>query len=104
MARFDVYRNANRDTQEEFPFLLDVQTDFLDTLKTRVVIPLMTKFSVRAPMARLNPAVTIAGKACVLITTDIAGVPVSALGPRVGSLAHHRLEIIAAVDFLLTGT
>jgi toxin CcdB len=36
-------------------------------------------------------------------TAELAGVPISALGERVGSLKEQRSEIIAALDFLFTG-
>lgn len=102
MARFDVYRNSNKATRDEFPYLLDVQADLFADLRTRVVVPLMARTAVRAPMTRLNPVFTVDGKSVVMATTDIAGIPVSALGPKVGSLARHASTIIGAIDFLLT--
>ena len=36
MARYDVYANPNADG-----YLLELQTDLLDELKTRVVVPLI---------------------------------------------------------------
>jgi len=40
MAQFDVHRNRDVHTRDLFPYLLDVQTDMLDRLATRVVAPL----------------------------------------------------------------
>lgn len=40
MAQFIVYRNKNARTKPIFPFLVDVQSDLLEDLQTRVVIPL----------------------------------------------------------------
>ncbi|CAA6816935.1 MAG: Unknown protein [uncultured Thiotrichaceae bacterium] len=40
MAQFDVYRNNNPASQEHIPYLLDVQSDLLDVLNTRVIVPL----------------------------------------------------------------
>ena len=40
MPQFDVYRNENPGTCEEFPFLVDVQAELLEELATRVVVPL----------------------------------------------------------------
>ena len=40
MAQFDVYRNANPATRTRVPYLLDLQSDLLDPLGTRVVVPL----------------------------------------------------------------
>jgi toxin CcdB len=36
-------------------------------------------------------------------TAELAGVPISALGEKLGSLREQRNEIIAALDFLFTG-
>jgi toxin CcdB len=40
MGQFAVYRNKNPHTKSTFPFLVDVQSDLLESLQTRVVIPL----------------------------------------------------------------
>ncbi len=103
MARFDVYRNANKATREDFPYLLDVQADLFRDLRTRVVVPLMPRAALRTPMARLNPSLTVEGKAYLMATTDLAGIPVSAIGSQVTSLEGEAATIIGAIDFLLTG-
>jgi toxin CcdB len=103
MARFDVYRNANKATAEDFPYLLDVQADLFTDLRSRVVVPLMAQAAVAKPMSRLNPVFTVQGKKVVMATTDLAGVPVSALGDKAATLAGESSVIIGAIDFLLTG-
>ena len=103
MARFDVYRNSNKASRSEFPYLLDVQADLFAGLSSRVVVPLMPRSAVRSPMTRLNPILTIEGKPVVMATTDIAGIPVPVLGAKVGNLARHAATILGAIDFLLTG-
>jgi len=42
MAHFDVYRNPNPATRARIPYLLDVPSDLLDPLVTRVVGPYST--------------------------------------------------------------
>jgi len=103
MARFDVYRNPNKATRDAVPYVLDVQADLFRDLRSRVVVPLMAREAVPAPMTRLNPTFTVEGKPVVMATTDVAGVPMSALGARVSSLARHAAAIVGAIDFLLTG-
>jgi toxin CcdB len=103
MARFDVHRNANRATVEDFPYLLDVQADLFADLKSRLVVPLIPQAAIAKPMTRLNPAFTVQGRKVVMATTDLAGVPVSALGDKVASLLGESAVIIGAIDFLLTG-
>jgi toxin CcdB len=36
MAQFDVYENQNTQTNETYPFLLDIQSDILGDLNTRL--------------------------------------------------------------------
>jgi len=100
MAQFDVYENTNRATAELFPYLLDVQNDLLDDLRTRVVVPLGVGMS---PIRHLNPTFEIEGKKVVMSTADMAGVSLKACGKKVCSLEHKRHEIIDALDFLVHG-
>ena len=38
MAQFDVYRNTNPATRTRIPYLLDIQSDLLESISTRVVV------------------------------------------------------------------
>ncbi len=104
MAQFAVYRNKDPRSRGTFPYLVDVQSDLLDELQTRVVIPL-TKAATFAkrPMAHLMPLVPFDGEAYVLVTPQLAGIARSELGSLAGSLAGRRDAIISAMNFLLSG-
>ena len=104
MAQFAVHRNKNPRTKIAFPLLLDVQSDLLEALKTRVVIPL-SRASVlaRNPLEQLMPILAVEGESYVLVTPQLAGIAHHELGPVIGSLAAQRDTILAAMDFLLTG-
>jgi toxin CcdB len=41
VAQFDVYRNPAETTDDDFPCVLDVQSDLLAHLNVRVVVPLV---------------------------------------------------------------
>lgn len=104
MAQFAVYRNKSPRSKASIPYLLDVQSDLLSELGTRVVIPLFEKKSLGIrPLTRLAPEFEIDGKTCVLMTPQLAGIPTKELGEPVGDLAQHRTVIIAALDLLITG-
>ena len=76
MAQFDVYRNANAATRASIPYLLDVQSDLLDPLATRVVVPLCAPDVLRGKLAeRLNPLFEIEGRNAVMLTPELAGLP-----------------------------
>jgi toxin CcdB len=102
MAQFDVHANRSQ-RQGTVPFVVDVQSDLLHGLHSRVVIPLYRRDAVPRPLAVLNPVLVITETEVVLVTQEIAAVPPAALGPRVGSLADQRDAIVRAIDMLLSG-
>jgi toxin CcdB len=103
MAQFDVYENPNPASQKSAPYLLDVQTDLLDNLATRVVVPLVDAASMPKPGRHLNPALSIGETTYLMSTAEIAGVSVKSLGKKVCSIKEQRNDIVAALDFLITG-
>jgi toxin CcdB len=103
MAQFDVYLNPNAATRKVIPYLLDVQADLLDSLVTRVVVPLVLSEEMGLSAKYLNPQFKIKGVAVVMSTAELAGVPNRTLGDKVTSLKNKRDEIIAALDLLFTG-
>lgn len=104
MPQFSVHRNKNPHSNSAVPFLLDVQNDLLSDLETRVVIPLCPIASVQGKALRLlMPVLEIEGERFVLLTPQMAGIPRSELGAPVARVEHYRSEIIAALDFLVTG-
>ncbi len=103
MAQFDVYENPNEQSKKNFPYLLDLQSDLLDGLATRVVAPLAYVSAKSRTVEYLQPKFRIKKKAVFLSTSELAGVPVQALGKFVTSLKEHRQSIISALDFLFTG-
>lgn len=100
MAQFDVYENRAPSSKARVPYLLDVQHDLLEHLKTRVVIPLVAE---ECPITHLNPSVEITGKRFMLSTQEMAGVSLDTLGSYVASLKSERNVVIQAIDFLVTG-
>jgi len=104
MAQFTVYRNKSARSKAIFPFLVDVQSDLLEDLQTRVVIPL-SKAGVltKKPVSHLTPILKLEGEAYMLMTPELAAISRSDLGAATGSLAERRDAILAAMDFLLTG-
>lgn len=102
MAQFDVYRNPDPATSREIPYVLDIQYDLFTHLATRLVAPLEDAAGAQ-PMQRLNPVFTVENRPVVMATADLAALHIGELGDRVGSLADRRDEIIAAIDFLITG-
>jgi toxin CcdB len=104
MPQFSVYRNVNPDTKSDYPFLLDVQSDLIQELATRVVIPLSPAAAMKGKSMRsLTPLLEIEGKRYVVMTPLLAGIGKKQMGPVVTDLSSRRDEIIAALDLLITG-
>jgi len=105
MARFDVYHNPGAHA-DATPYLLDVQSDLLQGLGTRIVVPLRRRdrFPDVSLPANLTPTFEIEGVECILETPKLGAVPLRLLKtPVVTTLAVSQFEITAALDFLFQG-
>lgn len=98
MARFDVYPDAKSRN-----YLLDVQADLLDSLNTRIVVPLLSLDEGPQPADRLNPVLQIKGEAHVMATQFMAAVPTSILKRPVTNLSENTDEITNALDMVFFG-
>lgn len=103
MARFDVHRNASRRSRDRVPYLLDVQADLLSSLATRLVVPLIPAGEFGSPLEKLNPQVRVGGKAYIVATAEMAAISLKDLGEKTVSLESRSADILAAVDFLISG-
>jgi toxin CcdB len=104
MPQFTVHRNPNPDTRAAYPLLLDVQSDLLADLNTRVVVPLCPTSAVQGSLIKtLVPVFDIDGEQYAMLTPQLAGVSKKQVGSKVADLAGCRDEIIAALDLLITG-
>lgn len=104
MSRYAVYRNPNPATRATVPLLLDVQSDLLAELATRVVVPLCTVASMKGRIVQtLMPQLDVAGRRYVMVTPQLAGIARKPLGEPVAELSAQGDAILAALDFLVSG-
>ncbi|TAJ93853.1 MAG: plasmid maintenance protein CcdB [Gammaproteobacteria bacterium] len=104
MSQFDLYVNTDKDTKKTYPYFIDVQNDLLDTLNSRLAIPLTPRARGDKPYpANLCPLIKIRGKEFALLTHQMTSIPVSFLQKKEGTLSRFRKEIVSAIDFLITG-
>ena len=104
MAQFDVFPNPNARTRDAYPFLVDIQSPVIAELATRIVIPLAPASALKGgTLFGLTPEVSYQGQALLLMTPQLSSVPAKILNNPIGSLEHFRTEIIAAIDFAITG-
>lgn len=104
MPQFIVYKNKNPATKARIPYLLDVQSNLLSELDTRVVIPLYVSAALKGKiLTTLTPTFEIEGKQYVLMTPQLAGISKKELGAEVEEFVAHRDSIMSALNFLITG-
>ena len=98
MAQYDLFPDPAGNG-----YLLDVQSDLLEGLNVRAVVPLLPQG--RAPIAasRLNPVFDIGGTAHLMMTQYIAAVPASILKATVGNLSGNHDAVTSALDMLFHG-
>ena len=98
MAQYDVSRLSEGDV-----LVVDCQSDLLDQIESRFVVPIVPLEQFSTPARRLNPVFEIEGRRYVMLTQSASAVSRRELGPVVTSLADHDREIMNALDLLLTG-
>lgn len=104
MPQFLLYRNSNKATQKNYPYLLDIQSNLLSELRTTVVIPLMPKrIAGSHAISKLNPEIRVKNENLIAMTQSLAGIDRNVLGDPISDLTHYRSEIFAAIDFMLSG-
>ncbi len=54
-------------------------------------------------MTKLTPEINYEGEGFLLLVPQIASIPTKYLKTSIGLLAHFREEVIAALDFAVTG-
>ena len=104
MRRFHVYEFRGGTGRAAYPLVLNVQSELLDDLRTRVIVPLAPAAGFKAKiLAGLMPLLEIEGEPHVMLTAQLGGIRVRDMGPEVADLSDERLTILAAIDLLLTG-
>lgn len=98
MARFGVYPNPSGEG-----YLLDLQTDLLAELGTRLVAPLTPSNSGPIAVSRLHPVFDIEGVPHIMLTHLLGAVPSKLLRAPVAEAADHFAEITSALDMVFQG-
>lgn len=100
MARFDLYANPDDEFREIAPYLLDVQSEHVGALPTRIVIPLrpLQRLAHSSKPSDLLPVFEIRSQKYFLDTPALGAVPRQRLSQFVGSLADRQETVFAALD------
>ena len=100
MAQFDVYKNENELTNQKVPYLLDVQNDILDSINTRVVIPLVKD---KNDFKGLTKEFVIKNQKVYLTTSQMGAIHKNELKTKITTLQNQKEEIKNSIDFLIYG-
>jgi toxin CcdB len=104
VAQWNVYVNPAAKARDEIPYFVVVQSDLLDDLATRMVVPLSRSTArVAGETRRLAPEFEIAGERLRLKPHEAGAMPVRALGKPVADLKSESHRIVDALDTVISG-
>ncbi|WP_371931892.1 CcdB family protein [Halomonas sp. MMSF_3323] len=104
IPQFDVDANPIASTKRMYPYLLDIQSDTLSALATRIVVPLgRASFLEGEKLTRLTPTATLDSEEMLILIPQIASFPASVFKTPIGTLEHTRDEMVAALNFAIFG-
>lgn len=102
--QFDVYANPSPRMRDQYPFVVDIQSDLLSALPTRLVIPLAVTEVVSEQVPRqLCPMFAVNGLTLMLLPFEAAPLDKRHLKKKVVSLAARQHDVVAAIDAVMSG-
>ncbi len=103
MAQFDVFVNPAPAARRAYPFVVALQSPFVQTPRDQIVAPLAPRVSMPKVMGRLTPVVKINDEDYVVLVPKLAGIPSRDLAQSPCSIATARGDLLAAIDYLFFG-
>jgi toxin CcdB len=102
--QFDIYENPSPRMRDVYPFVVDVQSNLLSALATRMVVPLaITSLSAKDLPQRMCPIITINNRPLMLVPFEAAPLDKRLLRIEIASVLERSYEIIEAMDSVLSG-
>lgn len=101
MRQFDVVRNPKADRQPHAPFLVSLQSHYLDDFDT-VVIATMIEAAARVP-TRVDVAVEFEGRRLLVAVSELTSTALASHLHIIGDLKANEDDIRRALDRLFTG-
>lgn len=102
--QFDVYENPSPRMRDQYPYVVDVQSDLLSSLATRMVVPLaLTSLHANELPRRLCPGFMVRKKNLMLVPFEAAPLDKRLLKKEIVSIRAHAHEIVGAMDAVMSG-
>ena len=90
--------------RDQYPFVVDIQSNLLSSLATRMVVPLaVTSLAAIALPQRLCPVFTMRRKSLMLVPFEAAPLDKRLLKTEIASIRDRASDIIAAMDAVMSG-
>ncbi|NDD13992.1 MAG: plasmid maintenance protein CcdB [Betaproteobacteria bacterium] len=100
--QFDVFENPSPRTRDAYPYVVDVQSDLLSSLATRMVVPLAeTALAATDLPVRLCLLLIVNNKSLMLVPFEAAPLDKRLLKAEITSVRDRSHEIISAMDAVL---
>lgn len=102
--QFSVYENPSPRMRDHYPYVVDIQSDLLSSLATRMVVPLaVTALHANELPRRLCPVFVVRGQSLMLVPFEAAPLDKRLLKADIASIRERSHEIVAAMDAVLSG-
>jgi len=102
--QFDVYENPSARMRDHYPCVVDVQSNLLSSLATRMVVPLaVTSLAANELPHRLCPVFKVGRKSLMLVPFEAAPLDKRHLKTVLASIRERANDIIAAMDAVMSG-
>lgn len=102
--QFAVFANPSPKMRDIYPYVLDIQSDLLAALPTRMVVPMAVPSVNHADIPqRLCPLLMVNGQSLMLLPFEAAALDKRLLTTELVSLKDHAADIISAMDAVLSG-
>lgn len=103
MAQFDVYPNPVEEMRPSHPYVVQIQSGFLQRPVAVITVPLARLAPGSAPVAVLNPRFDIAGETLVLETLGVTSFEPGDLRRPVANLHAGADAVWSALNYALHG-
>ena len=102
IRQFDVFDNPSDRFLTQIPFVVAIQSHFLDVLRTTIVAPLF-RVEIIPPERGVILPVTFQDQTLALNVALLANIETRLLRRPLGNLLEYEMEIRRAIDRVLTG-
>lgn len=102
IRQFSVFENPSPRSREAAPFIVVMQSHFLEAMHTVLVAPLIRETG-SGDFSRISVAVSLLDEDLQMSLAEMAPIRRRSLGQPVGDLGVHEDDIRRALDRLFTG-